>query len=357
MEVKNEKMLRKDNINVNEKLIKKMNENKKYYQLKNNESKNYFTNSKNKFIDRINFGNYIIISFILILINLYTPTLTNGRIKKANFNLSNITLKIKGLGDRKILTSETGWFTTSNYPNKIIINGEIQETVKYKYEFQQEENYVKLIWEDNNINNCDCMFKDCIDITEINFTNFDTSNVSKMNSMFYGCKSLTSLDLSSFNTHKLKRMQRMFEGCEKLEYINMINFDESTLIDSYEEYKMIFDNIPDTLVICINANITKNRILPQLKSKCYNIDCSDDWKLKKMNIVSKINGCECQLDNCLSCPSIEHKNKKLCTQCNQGFYKMENNPSNIDNYSYCYKEPKGYYFDEVEILYKKCYET
>ena len=358
MELKNEKMLRKDNINLNEQLIKKMNENKKYYQLENFKCKNYFTNSKNKLIGRINFGNYIIISFILILINIYTPTLTNGRIKKANFNLSNITLKIKGLGDRKILTSETRWFTTSNYPNKIIINGEIQETVKYEYNFQKEENYVKLIWEDNNINNCDCMFKDCIDITEINFTNFDTSNVSKMNSMFYGCKSLTSLDLSSFNTHKLKRMQRMFEGCEKLEYINMINFDESTLIDSYEEYKMIFDNIPDTLVICINENITKNRILPQLKSKCYNIDCSEDWKSKQKKIIYNISACECQLDNCLSCPSIELQNKKLCTtECNQGFYRMENDPSSIDNYFYCYKEPKGYYLDETEFIYKKCYET
>ena len=355
MELKNKKMARKANMNSKKKLIIKMSSIIKYYQFDKVVTKKY-AELKSRFIHKSEIRNYIVILISLIILNLFNQILSNEIIKKVNNNISNITLKIKGRGYKNILTS-SGWFTRDNYPKKIIINSIIQETVKYEYEFMQEENYVELIWDDNNINSCDCMFKDCVDITEINFTNFDTSNVLIMNSMFNGCKSLTYLNLSSFNTQKLERMQLMFKDCVKLEYINMINFNENTLIDNYEEYKMIFDNIPDTLVICINENITKYRILPQLKSRCYNIDCSDDWKLKKMNIVSKINGCECQLDNCLSCPSIEHTNKKLCTQCNQGFYKMENNPSNIDNYSYCYKEPKGYYFDEVEILYKKCYET
>ena len=44
--------------------------------------------------------------------------------------------------------------------------------------------------------------------------------------MFYNCIQLTSLDLSNFQTSKVTAMENMFYGCSKLEYINMKNFDE-----------------------------------------------------------------------------------------------------------------------------------
>ena len=201
------------------------------------------------------------------------------------------------------------------------------------------------------------MFSQCGDITEIDFSNFDTSNVEIMNNMFRDCKLLTSLNLSNFKTPNLKKMEHMFDRCYKLEYINMKNFNDNSLNNRYDDYKNIFNLIPDRIVICINEEITKNKILPELRSKCYNIDCSDDWKSKKKNIITSINGCECQLDNCLSCSSVDLPNKKLCTQCNQGFNRMENNPSGISNYFYCYKDPKGYYLDKIESIYKKCFKT
>ena len=42
--------------------------------------------------------------------------------------------------------------------------------------------------------------------------------------------------------------------------------------------------------------------------------------------------------------------------CNDNFYKIENDPFNIGEYINCYKEPKGYYLDKNELLYKKCYQ-
>ena len=37
---------------------------------------------------------------------------------------------------------------------------------------------------------------------------------------------------------------------------------------------------------------------------------------------------------------------------------MENVPLNIGEYFNCYNEtPNGYYFDKIEKLYKKCYDT
>ena len=43
--------------------------------------------------------------------------------------------------------------------------------------------------------------------------------------------------------------------------------------------------------------------MAQLKQKkCYNIDCSDNWKSKQKKIIPAVNSCECELNNCLSCP-------------------------------------------------------
>ena len=36
---------------------------------------------------------------------------------------------------------------------------------------------------------------------------------------------------------------------------------------------------------------------------------------------------------------------------------MENEPFNIKGYINCYKEPKGYYLDNKDFLYKKCFDT
>ena len=63
------------------------------------------------------------------------------------------------------------------------------------------------------------MFYECMNITEINLSNFNTSIVTNMNSMFNGCSSLSSLDLSNFNTSIVTNMGHMFSYSNKLEYI------------------------------------------------------------------------------------------------------------------------------------------
>ena len=69
------------------------------------------------------------------------------------------------------------------------------------------------------------MFCDCLSLTSLDLSNFDTSNVKYMASMFEGCKSLTTLDLSNFNTSNVKNMASMFEGCKSLQHIKS-NDDE-----------------------------------------------------------------------------------------------------------------------------------
>ena len=198
------------------------------------------------------------------------------------------------------------------------------------------------------------MFKECSSLTSVNLNNLDTSQVTDMGCMFCYCTSLNSLNLSTFDTSKVQEMSQMFKGCEKLEYINLKNFNEIRL----NSYNNIFDNIPDNVVVCVNENNIQNKILPQLKEKiCYTNYCSENWKSKQKKIINPdIDGCKCEFKNCLSCLNSD-STKKKCTNCNDNFYKIEDDPIKFGNYFYCYKEPIGYYLDSYDSLYKKCYHT
>ena len=71
-------------------------------------------------------------------------------------------------------------------------------------------------------------------------------------------------------------------------------------------------NVPDNIVICINKTNNLSVILPQLETKkCYNIDCSDNWREKRKKAVENIEGCECEYNNCLECSDKTLFNKNL----------------------------------------------
>ena len=231
------------------------------------------------------------------------------------------------------------------------------------------------------------MFQNCYSLTSLNLSSFNTAHVKYMGSMFRQCYSLTSLDLSNFNTLNVERIEVIFEGCTNLEYLNLNNFDEN----QFNYYPSMFENIANNIVICINEGKNKDKILPQIKQiSCPTIDCSDDWKSKQKKIINEtgecINSCEdssiykyeyngqcynictngllyeklnnnrckCELEKCLLCPPVP-LSKKLCTKCNENYYQMENDPSNLGEYFNCYNELKGYYLDKNDSLFKKCY--
>ena len=201
----------------------------------------------------------IIIKFIIILCSFIS------RIKSNKFNLYNIskiTLKIKGTGYKNVLgvyndnPSNVNSFQKEYYPNLIKINGNEQNDITYKYDFKQTDNFVELIW-NNNINNCENMFRNCYDIIEMDLSDFNTSEVTTMRWMFYNCSSLISLNLSNFDTSKVQSMWGMFYDCNNLEYINLKNFNENSLTS----YSDMFTNVPSNIVVCIdeiNMNIMEN---------------------------------------------------------------------------------------------------
>ena len=75
------------------------------------------------------------------------------------------------------------------------------------------------------------MFYNCNALTSLDVSSFDTSAVTDMDAMFFYCRSLTSLNVSSFNTSAVTSMARMFNGCRSLTSLNVSSFDTSAVTD------------------------------------------------------------------------------------------------------------------------------
>ena len=327
-------------------------------------------NIKRKLIRMKKYITIITIMIFLKLINIF--------VEASTVYIAQITLKIKGRGNKNIFGTLEGYqFETRNYPDEVWINGQKKSSVNPSYSFDQIDNEVVLKW-NNGLEDCKNMFRGCPDIKEIDFSDFgsskptiikwmfahcisltsinfgslDTSRVSELAGMFYDCISLTSLDLSNFRTSSVTNMDYMFYNCSKLEYINMNSFTQNNQLTCND----IFAYVPDNIVVCINQN-NNLRIFSKLsKKKCYNMDCTSNWKSKHKKVLSSsINGCSCELDYCLSCPSLS-SDEILCTRCSTNYYPIENDPSTVKNYFKCYNSPIGYYLDTSNSLYKKCYD-
>ena len=241
---------------------------------------------------------YKIFFELFIILDLYLHIFPFRKLYPFVYKFSNITLKIKGKGNKNILgydEVDKYYFNKAYYPKEIHINGKKKDSVNYSYYFDEEYNLVELIW-NNNIKSCRQMLRRCVDITEIDFsnfdisevndtssmfiycdsltslnlTNFDTSKVKDFGFMFHCCYSLTSLDLSNFDTFNVKRMDYMFQGCANLEFINLKNFEKSSLSSP----KNMFEKVPENAVIYINEKCKK--ILSSVNNiKCHNIVSSD----------------------------------------------------------------------------------
>ena len=183
-------------------------------------------NSINKIINVISLGNsFKNIIFLVIFIIFIQKVTPDNNSENFESNFSKITLKINGLGNKKVFSV---YFQSIYYPNTIYINGEKQLTINFSYYFNQTDNIVELIW-NNSINSCYYMFYQCSDIVEIDLSNFNTSKVTNMDSMFRECIGLSLLNLSNIDTSIVTNMSYMFCNCSCLLSLDLSNFDTSSV--------------------------------------------------------------------------------------------------------------------------------
>ena len=56
------------------------------------------------------------------------------------------------------------------------------------------------------------MFSDCISLSSLDLSSFDTSLVSNMSNMFRNCLGLSSLDITNFDVSQCTSFENMFEN-------------------------------------------------------------------------------------------------------------------------------------------------
>ena len=113
-------------------------------------------------------------------------------------------------------------------------------------------------------------------------------------------------------------------------------------------------NTDDLIILIIDTksnNVTGNNKL------VYEVYADLDGK----NILTKLdlNICNDILSNneITKCSNytIESLLNDLCTSCYDSFYPIFNNPLDTNSFVKCYKSPQGYYLDNDDQFYKKCY--
>ena len=188
---------------------------------------------------------------IFFLLLIYFPILSKNNIRfNVNFD-SEMTLKIRGIGNQKLFKinaeyeiylygNKKEYYKQENYATVNIDNGE-ENTIKVIFtSFEGELNYafenlldiieIDLSKINTPIKNLANSFHGCSSLKFVNLSNLNTSLNNNMGHLFYNCISLVSVDLSSLDTSNVEYMDNMFYNCFSLASLNLSNFDTSKVI-------------------------------------------------------------------------------------------------------------------------------
>ena len=200
-------------------------------------------------------NSFILLEVIIQII--FFSNLNNYNAINLSLAESRITIKLKSSGEQTIINNDL-IRVGGQYPDEIHIKNDttyrIINYTSHIINLQTNENTIIMVWNNYTANNTRNMFRGCINIIEINLTEFNIdSKIISAGMMFYNCKSLTSVvfgkfggselrwidqlfsycsslvyvDLSNFDTSGVTMMNRMFKGCTNLKSINLLNFDTS----------------------------------------------------------------------------------------------------------------------------------
>ena len=239
----------------------------------------------------------------------------------------------------------------------IVMNGMFQESGLISLNLSN--------FDTSSVINMNGMFYSCKSIISVNLKNFDTSLVTNFHSMFQECNSLKYLDLSSFRTPSLLDIGNMFQNCYSLISVNLDNFDTSKVTSM----SVMFYGCSS--LVSLNLNSFNTSSLGYIHSVFENVNnniafCADNLKLSESSKFT-IN-CE---DLCFTSETkkfiVEKRQCILhCTNDDKYIFEYDNrcyescpNETHItsDNKFLCRKNPKGYYLDKENDIYKPCYST
>ena len=126
-----------------------------------------------------------------------------GRTYSLNVNSKEERERIKEEVNANSLTKYDWFKEETGEEHWVLYNTEMYEIIRddiFYLHYKEDSNLTPII--PINATSCYSMFENCLSLTTLDLSNFDTSNVTDMSYMFRGCTSLTSLNISNFNTRR-----------------------------------------------------------------------------------------------------------------------------------------------------------
>ena len=254
-------------------------------------------NNQTKLLNHAN-KNYI---YVLLLINIIIASISSN----------NIQITISGSGYIRIIDlngRETNSYCTDggqcggNQFRKL-------NNILYYYKNNQN-NIIIVVSFENKLSNLKGLFKNCKDITSIDFQNFDFSDVYDTSYMFQNCTSLISINFSSNTANKISKMSYMFSNCSSLKEIHLLNFKTSNV----EKMDGMFELCSNLINLEQNFDTSKVVTMEKMFSNCENLG-----SLNIINFdVSLVTNMNSIFKGCKKLISLEFFNKKTISLINMG---------------------------------------
>ncbi len=167
---------------------------------------------------------YLLINIIILLYSIESKTIKLSLIN----NESIIKITVANIG--------INYFLSTNYagpkPSMSIQYLSFCDINSFYCNINKDNKQIILEFDENRkTHSCENMFKDLVNISEIDLSYFDTSQVTNMASMFKGCSNLTKITFGSMDTSNVMYMQNFLSGCIKLKSVDVSNFDTSNVIN------------------------------------------------------------------------------------------------------------------------------
>ena len=237
---------------------------------------------------------------------------------KASINFRNlettskIILELNEIGMQSILNE-----SFSPLPNKILINRKELDEINTNINITEKNSSIELIWNEP-ITNCLGMFAEVSNISNINFSDFDTSKVTDMSSMFMNCEYLKNLDLSNFDTSNVLDMSKMFNKCTNLKTLEINNFKTEKVTNMKKMFEFCI-NLEDLEINNFDtSSVTNMDYMFHSCAKLKNLDLS---KFNTRNVKTTLG----MFAGCLSLNTLNlsHFNFSKTSNISYMFYQSE----------------------------------
>ena len=168
------------------------------------------------------------------------------------------------------------FYEDTNYDNYVMAGSELRGNIIV---FDLTRFLSSKTWDHLYLSNT---FKDCVNMTSLDISDWDTKEVLSMGGMFSGCKNMVNLNLGTLNTSSCNSLSSMFQQCWALSSLDVNYFDTSNVTN----FGGVFDECKALTSLNItNWNTSKATSIREIVKNCISLTSLDLSNLNTNNVT------------------------------------------------------------------------